>query len=33
MYQIEPDMTTLGKFFGGGFAFGAFGGKQSIMSL
>ncbi|WWC63775.1 uncharacterized protein I303_106380 [Kwoniella dejecticola CBS 10117] len=30
---ITPDMTTLGKFFGGGFAFGAFGGKREIMSL
>ncbi|WWC72862.1 uncharacterized protein I206_106826 [Kwoniella pini CBS 10737] len=30
---ITPDMTTLGKFFGGGFAFGAFGGKKEIMSL
>ncbi|WVW79616.1 hypothetical protein I302_101585 [Kwoniella bestiolae CBS 10118] len=30
---ITPDMTTLGKFFGGGFAFGAFGGKEEIMSL
>ncbi|WRT69304.1 uncharacterized protein IL334_006288 [Kwoniella shivajii] len=31
--NIIPDMTTLGKFFGGGFAFGAFGGKKDIMSL
>ncbi|WVQ92988.1 hypothetical protein IAU59_000051 [Kwoniella sp. CBS 9459] len=30
---ITPDMTTLGKFFGGGFAFGAFGGKKEIMSM
>ncbi|WVQ63660.1 uncharacterized protein L199_001813 [Kwoniella botswanensis] len=30
---VTPDMTTLGKFFGGGFAFGAFGGKKEIMSL
>ncbi|OCF38270.1 hypothetical protein I317_07973 [Kwoniella heveanensis CBS 569] len=31
--NILPDMTTLGKFFGGGFAFGAFGGKKEIMSM
>ncbi|WVF65312.1 hypothetical protein IAT40_000038 [Kwoniella sp. CBS 6097] len=31
--DITPDMTTLGKFFGGGFAFGAFGGKKEIMSM
>ncbi|MCA2013562.1 aminotransferase class III-fold pyridoxal phosphate-dependent enzyme [Cereibacter sphaeroides] len=30
---IVPDMTTLGKFFGGGMAFGAFGGKAEIMDL
>lgn len=30
---INPDMTTLGKHFGGGFSFGAFGGKREIMSL
>jgi glutamate-1-semialdehyde 2,1-aminomutase len=28
---IDPDMTTLGKFWGGGFAFGAFGGKRELM--
>ncbi|MCW1935017.1 aspartate aminotransferase family protein [Pararhodobacter zhoushanensis] len=28
---ITPDMTTVGKFFGGGLAFGAFGGRASIM--
>ena len=28
---IVPDMTTLGKYFGGGLSFGAFGGKESIM--
>ncbi|WP_328598886.1 aminotransferase class III-fold pyridoxal phosphate-dependent enzyme [Pseudooceanicola pacificus] len=27
-----PDMTTIGKFFGGGLAFGAFGGRHDIMS-
>lgn len=30
---ITPDMTTVGKFFGGGFAFGAFGGKKEIMGM
>ncbi|MWD29002.1 aminotransferase class III-fold pyridoxal phosphate-dependent enzyme [Aquicoccus sp. SCR17] len=28
---ITPDMTTVGKFFGGGLAFGAFGGRADIM--
>ncbi len=28
---IQPDMTTLGKFWGGGFAFGAFGGSRELM--
>jgi glutamate-1-semialdehyde 2,1-aminomutase len=28
---IAPDLTTLGKFWGGGFAFGAFGGAVSLM--
>lgn len=28
---IKPDLTTLGKFWGGGFAFGAFGGARDIM--
>lgn len=28
---IKPDLTTLGKFWGGGFAFGAFGGSRSVM--
>lgn len=26
-----PDMTTIGKHFGGGLAFGAFGGRRDIM--
>lgn len=30
-YGISPDLTTLGKFWGGGFNFGAFGGSRSIM--
>ncbi|WP_028601210.1 aspartate aminotransferase family protein [Ottowia thiooxydans] len=31
VYGIEPDMTTLGKYIGGGFSFGAFGGRADIM--
>ena len=30
---LKPDITTLGKFLGGGIAFGAFGGKEEIMRL
>lgn len=29
---IEPDLKTLGKYIGGGMSFGAFGGRQDIMS-
>jgi glutamate-1-semialdehyde 2,1-aminomutase len=29
---IEPDLTTLGKYIGGGLAFGAFGGRAALMS-
>lgn len=29
--KITPDLTTLGKYVGGGMPFGAFGGKQEIM--
>ncbi len=32
-YQITPDMTSLGKIIGGGFAVGAFGGRQDIMGM
>ena len=28
---IVPDMTTLGKYIGGGMSFGAFGGRRDIM--
>jgi len=28
---IAPDLTTLGKYLGGGLSFGAFGGRQDIM--
>jgi len=30
-FGITPDMTTLGKYFGGGLSFGAFGGRRDIM--
>ncbi|MGY3347005.1 MULTISPECIES: aspartate aminotransferase family protein [unclassified Bradyrhizobium] len=30
---ITPDLTTLGKYLGGGASFGAFGGREDIMSL
>ena len=29
---ITPDMTTFGKYLGGGMSFGAFGGRSDIMS-
>lgn len=29
---LVPDLTTLGKYFGGGLSFGAFGGRADIMS-
>jgi glutamate-1-semialdehyde 2,1-aminomutase len=32
-HGVTPDMTTLGKYIGGGMSFGAFGGKTSLMSL
>lgn len=31
VYGLKPDMTTLGKYIGGGFSFGAFGGRKDIM--
>src|SRR5260370_14363509 len=30
---VIPDMTTLGKYIGGGMSFGAFGGKAELLSL
>ncbi len=30
-FSIRPDLTTLGKFWGGGFSFGAFGGAKHLM--
>jgi len=32
LYDIKPDMTTLGKVIGGGLPVGAFGGRKDIMS-
>ena len=32
-YGIIPDMSTFGKYMGGGLSFGAFGGKSEIMDL
>jgi glutamate-1-semialdehyde 2,1-aminomutase len=31
VHGITPDLTTLGKYLGGGFAFGAFGGRATLM--
>lgn len=33
LFNIMPDLTTLGKIIGGGFPAGAFGGSKEIMSL
>ncbi|KAF2642970.1 PLP-dependent transferase [Massarina eburnea CBS 473.64] len=30
---LEPDMTTLGKYLGGGITFGCFGGREDIMRI
>ncbi len=32
-YQVEPDLTAMGKIIGGGFPLGAVGGREEIMSL
>ena len=32
-YDVTPDLTSLGKIIGGGFAVGAFGGRSEIMEL
>ncbi|KAI1756950.1 class III aminotransferase [Xylaria castorea] len=31
--QIYPDLTTLGKYIGGGLSSGAFGGRRDVMAL
>jgi glutamate-1-semialdehyde 2,1-aminomutase len=33
MYDVKPDLTTLGKIIGGGLPIGAFGGRREIMQL
>jgi glutamate-1-semialdehyde 2,1-aminomutase len=33
VFDISPDLTTLGKIIGGGLPIGAFGGKKGIMQL
>ncbi len=33
VYNIQPDLKTLGKYIGGGMSFGAFGGRAKIMDL
>ena len=33
LFEITPDLTTLGKIIGGGYPVGAFGGKKEIMDL
>ncbi|TCT14253.1 glutamate-1-semialdehyde 2,1-aminomutase [Natranaerovirga pectinivora] len=33
VYNIEPDMTCLGKIIGGGLPVGAYGGKKEIMEM
>ncbi len=33
LYNIKPDMTTLGKVIGGGLPVGAFGGRKDIMQF
>jgi glutamate-1-semialdehyde 2,1-aminomutase len=33
LYNIKPDLTTLGKVIGGGLPVGAYGGKQQIMQM
>lgn len=32
VHAIRPDLTTLGKYVGGGFSFGAFGGREDLMA-
>jgi glutamate-1-semialdehyde 2,1-aminomutase len=33
LYNVIPNMTTLGKYIGGGMSFGAFGGSEAIMQI
>lgn len=32
LLEITPDLTTLGKYLGGGLTFGAFGGRRDVMA-
>lgn len=33
LFNVIPDMTTMGKYIGGGMSFGAFGGDEEIMQM
>jgi glutamate-1-semialdehyde 2,1-aminomutase len=33
LYDLDPDLITLGKLIGGGLPVGAFGGKRTIMEM
>ncbi|WP_143522577.1 aminotransferase class III-fold pyridoxal phosphate-dependent enzyme, partial [Pseudomonas sp. 2822-17] len=33
IYDITPDITTLGKVIGGGFPIGVVGGKEDILTI
>src|SRR5439155_11121517 len=33
LYNIKPDITTLGKIIGGGMPIGAYGGRADLMKL
>jgi len=33
LYDVKPDLTTLGKIIGGGLPIGAFGGRKDIMQM
>jgi glutamate-1-semialdehyde 2,1-aminomutase len=33
LYNVQPDLTTLGKVIGGGLPVGAYGGKREIMEM
>jgi glutamate-1-semialdehyde 2,1-aminomutase len=32
LYDVRADLTVLGKYFGGGLSFGAFGGSREVMA-
>jgi glutamate-1-semialdehyde 2,1-aminomutase len=33
IHGVQPDLTTLGKYIGGGMSFGAFGGRADVLAL